>query len=153
MYPILLSLHSLFRWLVLLSLMISIITAYRGWKGNSAFTSAANSLRHWTATIAHLQLLIGVIIYFQSPAVISSMTVGIHPLTLEQAFFKYIHAILMLIAVVLITIGSAKAKRMTTDTAKYRTMLIWFVMALTLIFIAIPWPFSFFANRPYSRPF
>lgn len=151
MFSFLLTFHSLFRWLVLFSLILSIITAYRGWKGGSAFTSAANSIRHWTATTAHLQLLIGVTIYFQSPTVMYSMTVGIHQLTVEQAFFKYIHIILMLLAVVLITIGSAKAKRIATARAKYRTMLIWFIIALLVIIIAIPWPFSFLASRPYFR--
>jgi hypothetical protein len=31
-------------------------------------------------------------------------------------------------------------------------MLIWLSIALIIIFIAIPWPFSPFANRPYYRP-
>jgi cbb3-type cytochrome oxidase subunit 3 len=30
-------------------------------------------------------------------------------------------------------------------------MLVWFTIALIIIFIAIPWPFSPFANRPYFR--
>jgi len=81
------------------------------------------------------------------------MADGIYQLTVEQAFFKYIHLILMVLAIVVITIGSARAKRMTTAAAKYHTMLIWFAIALVIIFIAIPWPFSFLATRPYIRPF
>ena len=62
-----------------------------------------------------------------------------------------IHSSLMLTAIVLITIGSAKAKRKPTDQEKFKTMLVWFSIALLIIFIAIPWPFSPFANRPYYR--
>ena len=153
MYSYLLTLHSLFRWLVLVSLLISILIAYRSWKRRSVFTPFANQLRHWTATITHLQLLIGVAIYFQSPVVKHPMPVPAHQLINEQIFFKYIHIGLMLLSIVLVTIGSAKAKRMPTNTEKYRTMLIWFIMALLIIFIAIPWPFSPFAARPYSRTF
>lgn len=153
MYLFLLALHSLFRWLVLLSLLFSISIAYSGWKHKSEFTPVANSVRHWTATIAHLQLLLGITIYFQSPVVRLPMPYDAHKLINEQPFFKYIHIMLMLLSVVLITIGSAKAKRMATATAKYRTMLIWFVIALLIIFVAIPWPFSPLANRPYIRSF
>jgi hypothetical protein len=59
----------------------------------------------------------------------------------------------MFVAIVLITIGSAKAKRKSNDTQKFKTMLIWFSIALLIIFIAIPWPFSPLANRPYIRTF
>lgn len=153
MYPFLLSLHSLFRWLVLLSLLLSISIAYKGWRRDSEFTSVANSVRHWTATIAHLQLLLGITIYFQSPVVRLPMPYDAQKLINEQPFFKYIHIMLMLFSVVLITIGSAKAKRITSAAAKYRTILIWFVIALIIIFIAIPWPFSPLANRPFIRSF
>jgi hypothetical protein len=57
----------------------------------------------------------------------------------------------MLIAIVLITIGSAVAKLKTVQENKFKTMLIWFSIALVIIFIAIPWPFSPLANRPYLR--
>jgi hypothetical protein len=153
MYSLLLSLHSLFRWLVLLSLLLSISIAYKGWKRKLEFTPLANTIRHWTATIAHLQLLLGITIYFQSPVVRLPMPSDAHKLINEQPFFKYVHIILMLLSVVLITIGSAKAKRMPTAAAKYFTILIWFTAALLIIFVAIPWPFSPLANRPYIRSF
>jgi hypothetical protein len=153
MFPFLLSFHSLFRWLVLSTLLLSIVLAYNGWRRKSVFTSFANSVRHWTATIAHLQLLIGITIYFQSPVVMFPMPDNPNKLINEQTFFKYLHIVLMLLAVVLITVGSARAKRMHTDAAKFRTMLIWFVIALVIILIAIPWPFSPFANRSLIRSF
>jgi hypothetical protein len=151
MYPFLLSLHSTFRWLVLFALLFSMVTAYNGLKLKLAFTSRADKIRHWTATIAHLQLLIGITIYFQSPVVKYPMPDNPHKLINEQTFFKYIHIGLMLLSVVFITIGSAKAKRMLTDAARYRTMLIWFTIALVIIFVAIPWPFSPLASRTYVR--
>jgi uncharacterized membrane protein YadS len=68
-------------------------------------------------------------------------------------FFKLIHIALMAVAVVVITIGSAKAKRADADKTKFRTMFIWFLAGLLLILIAVPWPFSPLANRPYLRLF
>jgi multisubunit Na+/H+ antiporter MnhB subunit len=68
-------------------------------------------------------------------------------------FFGLTHVLLMTIAIVLITIGSSVAKRQQTDPAKFRTMVIWFALALLVIFVSIPWPFSPLATRPYFRQF
>ena len=152
MYPILISLHNTIRWLVLASLLVALYKAYTGYVSNSAFTKTDNAVRHWTATIAHIQLMVGMVLYFQSP-VVSHFLVNFSEQinNLHLAFFGLIHSSLMLSAIVLITIGSAKAKRNATDSEKFKTMLIWFAVALLVIFIAIPWPFSPFASRPYFR--
>lgn len=70
---------------------------------------------------------------------------------MEFTFFGMIHSLLMLVAIIVITFGSALAKRKTTDREKFKTMLYWFSIALIIILIAIPWPFSPLANRPYFR--
>jgi len=118
------------------------------------FTKLDNSLRHWTATIAHIQLIIGMILYLKSP--ITKMIFSNFKEALNHAevtFFGLIHIGLMLVAIVVITIGSSLAKRKPTDQEKYKTMLIWFTITLIIIVIAIPWPFSPLAQRPYFRPF
>ncbi len=66
-------------------------------------------------------------------------------------FFAIIHATMMFAAVIIVSIGSAMAKRRPTDHEKYKTMLTWFAIALLVILVAIPWPFSPFAQRPLIR--
>ncbi|MEJ2901033.1 hypothetical protein [Pedobacter panaciterrae] len=153
MYYTLLVFHSVSRWFVLGSLIYAIITAYRGLSRKQAFTPKANAIRHWTATIAHIQLLIGMAIYVQSPAVLYQTFGSPDKVVNEQIFFKYFHISTMILAILIITIGSAKTKRLKEDSAKYQTMLRWFTAALVIIFIAIPWPFSPLAGRPYLRTF
>lgn len=154
MYLILLTLHSLFRWLVLLSLGASLYKAFRGYTRNTSFSKADNALRHWTATIAHLQLTIGIILYIKSPVTHYFRTNPSGAMDhRDSAFFGLYHSLLMLAAVVVITIGSALAKRRKTDKEKFRTMLIWFGLGLIIILLAIPWPFSPLAHRPYFRTF
>lgn len=150
MYSTLLIAHSILRWLVVLSLLYAI---YRGWQGSNkqiAFTKADNSLRHWTATIAHTQLMLGIVLYTQSPTVKFYFS-GYEDTSGEAFFFGILHIILMLAAIVIITIGSAKAKRQPADAQKFRIMLNYFVIGLLIIFIAIPWPFSPLAHRPLIR--
>jgi hypothetical protein len=153
MYILLLFFHSLLRWLVLGSLLFAIYTAFLGVYIKHQFTVGANAVRHWTATIAHIQLMVGMTIYFQSPVVLFNMQRSEEEILSAHTFFRFVHLTLMLVAVVVITIGSAKAKRVSGDEEKYRTMLTWFIAGLVIILLAIPWPFSPLASRPYLRTF
>ncbi|MDD7885068.1 hypothetical protein [Flavivirga sp. 57AJ16] len=118
------------------------------------FTKLHNTIRHWTATIAHIQLMLGILLYTQSPMTIQffkyyDFSEGWN----EALFFGLFHILVMLISIVLITIGSASAKRKKNSQEKFKTMLIFFSLALLLILIAIPWPFSPLGNRPLIRTF
>jgi hypothetical protein len=152
MYKTLTVYHSLLRWLVLLSLILSLITACTSLWKQRHFGKSDNAIRHWTATIAHIQLIAGILLYAQSPV---TRFFREHNAEARQqfdiTFFSVIHAILMLIAIILITIGSSLSKRQTSDRDKFRTMALWYALALLIIFIAIPWPFSPLATRPYIR--
>jgi hypothetical protein len=139
---------------VLGSLVFAIYKAYTGYSQNRQFSTTDNSIRHWTATISHTQLIIGIILYLKSPITQyfwSNFSEAIK--YFDTAFFGLYHFLLMLTSVVLVTIGSALAKRKPTDKEKFKTMLFWFGLTLFIIFIAIPWPFSPLVNRPYFRPF
>ncbi|KMQ69418.1 hypothetical protein ACM39_04890 [Chryseobacterium sp. FH2] len=152
MYQTLTFLHSTFRWLVLISLIYSICRAYKGYFLNKEFSKADDMVRHWTATIAHIQLVLGITLYTQSPIIkYFWKNFSVAKETFDLLFFGLIHIFLMLFSIVMITIGSSISKRKATDKEKFTTMLVWFTIALIIIFIAVPWPFSPFANRPYFR--
>lgn len=147
-------LHSLIRWFVLGMLLYSIYRAYKGYSRSLIFKESDDTWRHWTATTTHIQLIIGILLYSKSVTVKAFFSgLGSRDHITEPMFFGVIHIALMLSAIVLVTIGSAIAKRKTIDKDKFKTILIWFGAALLLILIAIPWPFSPLAQRPYLRPF
>lgn len=154
MYSFLLALHSLMRWLVLLSLLTAIFIGFRGWFQQRNFSKYDNFIRHTTATITHIQLLIGLSLYFISPVVdyfLHHFKEAVHERQIR--FFGMEHITVMIIAIVVITIGSAKAKRKQTDKEKFKTMTIWFSIGLLLIITSIPWQFSPLTSRPYFRAF
>jgi len=152
MHQSLLTIHSIFRWAVLAALLYSIYRAWQGQRKFLPFTKADNSLRHWSATIAHIQLLMGILLYTQSP-VAKAMVSEIKNGWSDPIFFGLVHLSLMLLAIIFITIGSAKAKRAALDIDKFKIMLTYFSIGLCIILIAIPWPFSPLAQRPYLRHF
>jgi hypothetical protein len=82
--------------------------------------------------------LIGLGLYFISPKVqftgeVMKSAVG--------RFYTVEHFSMMLIAVILITVGNAKSKRMADDGKKFKSVFTYFLIALILILVSIPWPF------------
>lgn len=154
MYSLLLPLHSAFRWLVLISLVLTTFRAFWGWKRGLSFSKFDNSIRHWTATIAHIQLLLGLSLYGVSPIVayfFENIKEAIHERQIR--FFGMEHITVMFIAIVVLTLGSIKTKKQTTGVLKFKTMAIWYLIALLLILSSVPWAFSPLISRPYFRPF
>jgi len=154
MYSILLTLHSFVRWLVLASLLLAIYKAYQGWFSNKHFTKFDDFIRHSTATVSHVQFLIGLLLYYVSPVVdyfFKNFNEAVH--SREIRFFGMEHSLMMFIAISVISSGSMIAKRKVKDTDKFKTMAIWYTIALIIIFFSIPWGFSPLVSRPYFRLF
>ncbi|WP_353720690.1 hypothetical protein [Dyadobacter sp. 676] len=113
-----------------------------------------NTVRHVTATFAHIQLMLGYVLYFNSPFIAYFRTHYKEAIKqFDFVFFGMVHITLMTIAVVVITIGSSVAKRQEHAPAKFRTMTIYYAIAFVIILAAIPWPFSPLSARPYFRTF
>ncbi|MBL8016518.1 MAG: hypothetical protein JNK43_04550 [Ignavibacteria bacterium] len=154
MYQTLLTVHSLVRWIALAMLVYLIIRAYSGWLSSGVFTSGDSSLRKWTISSLHLQLILGIILYFVSPITTYFMshfceTVG----TRSIRFFGMEHVVMMLAAIVIATIGAARSKRRPEDRLKFKTLAIWLTISLILILAAMPWPFAQAISRPWFRLF
>ncbi|MFI5144639.1 MAG: hypothetical protein ACHQJ4_03510 [Ignavibacteria bacterium] len=149
MYQLVLSLHSIIRWLVLIALIFAVYRGFKGWLGKSTFSKSDKTIRQVAASMVHLQFLIGIILYFISPLtgyLISHFGIAVKNPVIS--FFGMSHAGTMLIVVIDITIGMILSKRAATDSKKFSMMTIFYLVGLVLILIMIPWPFSPFAQRP-----
>ena len=128
-------LHSTLAIILLLALVISIIiTAVNYFKSNPYNRKIA--LIGFIS--AHLQLLIGLVIYFVSPLGLQSFSGANMGNSTARLYFLE-HPIMMIIAIVLITIGYSKAKKATEDYAANKTVFIMYTIALILILSRIPW--------------
>lgn len=147
MYEVFVFLHSVFRWLVLISLVYAVGSSVQGLISKRTYTRADGLARSLATTISHTQLLIGFTLYFVlSPITqyfIKSGSGGAY----EIWFFGIYHIAMMLSSIVVMTIGGSIAKRAATDYAKFKTIAIYFSIALVLILFAIPW------FRPFFRHF
>ncbi len=153
-YPFLLALHSYTRWLVVISLLWTILLSARAYWNKGPFDKKAQITRVVMVSLIHLQAVIGFCLYFASPIVkyfMKNFTATFGDLNIS--FFGIIHVLLMTVAVVVATIGTALAKRAEADAEKFRLLLIYSIVTFVIIFIAIPWPFSPLAQRGWFRPF
>jgi cytochrome c biogenesis factor len=113
------------------------------WRSNAPFMESDRKLNFFTMLSTHIQLILGLILYFLSTKVHFSgdtMKVAV------TRFFTVEHSILMLLAIALVTIGYTKSKKAAEDTQKFRTAFIYFLIALVVILVAIPWPFRGFGS-------
>ena len=139
-YSVLLLLHSWSRWLVIVFGLIALYKAFTGWQANRPFTKADNGMGAAFVGSIHLQVLLGLGLYFGvSPWGLKAMQAGGAMADPTKRFFGVEHVAVMLLAAVVAQVGRSLSKRQTDDRRKHKKALIWFGVALLLVLIMIPW--------------
>lgn len=131
-------LHSFSRYAILILLITAIVISYRKWKGKQAYTNQDDKLNLVTFIFTHLQLLGGLYLYLNSDFV------KFNEYTMSNKIFRFFtveHLLGMLIAIALITIVRIKLKKIKDDTTKHKKTFVYYLIALILILVSIPWPF------------
>jgi len=126
--------HSVVRYFILVFLMIVIVRSLMGWQQKSPYSALDDKFSLWLFMFTHTQLLIGLIVYFVSPAVIFSAA------SMKDTVARYWlveHITMMVIAIVLITMARITAKKMADAVAKHKRLFIFNTIALVIILIAI----------------
>lgn len=137
MHTALLRSHSGLRWLLLIGFISSIIVLYRASK-KSTPSNKVKPYVLFTLIITHIQLILGLVLYFISPKVVFQAT------SMKNSVLRFYlveHISLMLIAIIIVTIGYVKWKKAAEGTAKMKQLFWYYTVALLLILLSIPWPF------------
>jgi Na+/proline symporter len=148
----LLHLHNFLRWVILVLLLLSIIKAYSGWRNKKTFSAGDGKLWLFTMVSAHITLLLGLyqVAFGRFGFLTTELPEGTSPM--KDSFYRFFwieHPVSMIAAIVFITLGRRMAKSAASDETKYRKAFWFFLVALLLILVAIPWPF---AGEPIARP-
>ncbi len=144
--------HSILRYVLLLLLIITLYLAWEGRFFKKNYSRTLRILSGATSGMSHVQLLLGFVLYMRSP-VVQSYWADKTLRWSESFYFALVHLTLMSTAVVLLTIGASLAKREPDEQKQFRILFKYFAIALLIILIAIPWPFSPLAQRPMLRTF
>ena len=134
MYNALLVAHSYLRYIVLVLLIIVIITSLMGMMNKKPHSSTDNRLGLFLFISTHLQLLIGLILFFVSPVVQFS---GAAMKDATTRYWLVEHNTAMLIAIVLITLARTTSKKMADGPSRHKRMFVFNLIALAIIVVAI----------------
>ncbi|MFK8037354.1 MAG: hypothetical protein AB8B74_03610 [Crocinitomicaceae bacterium] len=137
MYNGLLHAHSGLRWIALFLIIATIVISFTS--KNKPYSGFEKKLALYTLISFHVQLLIGLFLYFSENGRIDFFE-GFMKNDIAR-FYNVEHIFGMIVAIVLITIGYSKAKRKTEDSAKRKTIKMFYIIGLIIVLYSIPWPF------------
>ncbi len=130
-----LHLHSTLAIVLLLALVVAILITLANYAGNKPFNRKIALIG---LISAHLQLIIGFILYFTSSRGFENLS-GETMKDSVSRLYTVEHPIAMILAIVLITIGYSKAKKIADPKKANQTVLIFYVLGLILALSRIPY--------------
>ncbi|MCB9170372.1 MAG: cytochrome B [Flavobacteriales bacterium] len=133
--------HSLLRYGVLLFVAGAGILALRGLLLRRPILVYERLAAIVAVVLCHVQLLFGVIIYIMRFKAFEMMA------PVHERYWKYEHISMMLVAITLVTIGRGLSKRARTEPGKQLRIAVFYLIALVIMIVAIPWPITEFGSQ------
>ncbi|HEY4197284.1 MAG TPA: cytochrome B [Mucilaginibacter sp.] len=133
-YSFFLHLHSGFRYIVLLLVLLAIIRAWADWLGKKSYSEGNRKLNLFAMISMHTQLLIGIVLYFLSPFVQFTGTMMKDD---NARYWTVEHLTGMIIAIIIVTIGHSKSKKIALPEGKHKTIAIYYTLALVIVVVTI----------------
>jgi hypothetical protein len=140
MYSILKNIHSYWAFFVLIILVVGILNAFVGKSKGREFTAKDLRISLFGLILSHIQLLIGLILYFVSPWFDQWSALGLGVMKDAQTRLYLIeHPITNIVAIILITMGWSMHKRQDLSSKKFLRIGLFYTLGLILLLSRIPW--------------
>ena len=141
MYNIVKTLHSYWAYLVLVMLIVAVVNSLVKKAGKKEYEAKDFRIALFTLIVSHIQLLIGMILYFVSPRFSLFSELGMGEIMKNSVNRLYLveHPMVNIIAIALITIGYSKHKKKLLSEVKFKTLSVFYAIALVLFLSRIPW--------------
>ena len=141
MYTFILAVHNIMRWIVIVLAIIALVRAYWGWFGKREWSLTDRKVGMYFSISMDVQLLLGLILYFGLSPITRAAIQNIGAAMAEAGlrFFALEHLLVMLLAVIVVHIGTALSRKADDSMAKHRRAAIWFTLAVLLILVGMPW--------------
>lgn len=142
MYTTIQFIHSYWAYLVLLIIVLATINALAGFFSKREYGAKDFRISLFALIVTHIQLVIGLVLYFVSPLGlqnISNSGMGVVMKNSEFRLYAVEHPLVMILTVVFITIGYSKHKKKLLSSGKFKTLAIFYTIALILMLSRIPW--------------
>ena len=151
LFPWVLSLHSIVRWMVVITGSIVFVQGVLGALVGGQIGSLGKRLQLAFMINVDLQVLIGVLLWMLSPTVNQARAdMGASMKDPELRYFAIEHGLVMVLALAVVHVGRLVARRAQEPRAMALRTAIYAGLALLLIGMRTPWPFMDVA-RPWLR--
>jgi len=145
MVEVLVAIHNVLRWVVLIAAFAAIGMAWQGVISKRAWTRGDRLRSVALVASLHLQLVLGLVLYALSPVVRAGFQDMATAMGNRGIRFSVVeHIFLMIVAVVVVQVGSVMAKKAKDDAKKHKRAAIFFTVGLLLVLGGIPWFRPFF---------
>ena len=142
MYEALKIVHSSWAYLVVLIVTLATINAFVKYVAKKEYGPKDFRISLFALIVTHLQLLIGIVIFFVSPNVVW-FTEGIATAEIMKdpllRLYNVEHPTIMIAMVAFLTVGYSKHKKKLTSTPKFKMLAIFYAIAFILMLSRIPW--------------
>jgi hypothetical protein len=148
-YPLVLLVHSWWRWAVVGLLLLALAHSFRGALGGRPFTPGDRALQRGAVAALDVQVLLGGLLYFVLSPLTPRSLEGLRaamPVSLLR-FFAVEHIATMLCVLLVVHVAAVRSRRHAPGPGAHRTWARGLALAALLVAVAIPWP-----GRPYGRP-
>jgi hypothetical protein len=142
MYTFVQKFHSGWAYIALLLLVFAVVNSFIGRSSKKEFTAKDRKIALFALITSHIQLVVGLILYFVSEKGFNQLSVAAMKNS-ELRLTVLEHPLINILAITLITIGWSKHKKATTSKAKFNCIFIFYGLGLLLILIRIPWKMWF----------
>lgn len=141
MYQSVLDLHSYWAFAVLGLLLIAVLNAFAGLSSKRVFTPKDRKISMIALIFSHIQLLLGIVLYFVSPYLQTAKEAGMGAVMKDSTLRLYLveHPLVNIIALTLITIGWSKHKKTEDSQTKFKSIGWMYAIGLLLLLSRIPW--------------
>jgi hypothetical protein len=141
LYPHLLGLHGILRWVVLAGAIAAILMAASGWSGSKPLSLSLQRFSVIFVAAIDLEFVVGVILYFGASPVtkMAFQNMAAAMKDHELRFFAVEHTTYMFLAVIFAHLGAALIRKAKTNSVKYRGATISYCFSLLLMLAGIPW--------------
>ncbi len=131
--------HSGLAFLALLALILVILWSLVGALTGREYQEKDRKIALIAFILCHVQLLVGLILYFVSPLGYSLLSGGGAMADAAARLTALEHPLINIVAIVLITVGYIRAKKLESSKAKFRSIYMMYAVGLILILSRIPW--------------
>jgi hypothetical protein len=156
LFEFVLSLHSLLRWAVVGFGVLILIQGLVGMMAGGQLGTMGKRVGLAFMISFDLQVLVGILLHlFLSPTTKQGMKdMGAAMKDPTTRYWVVEHGLAMIVALVIVHLGRVLARSAKSERSAHFRRLITTAIALGLIFIRVPWPFSSGVQRPWlTLPF